>query len=991
MPSLLTMIFTDIVESTATKRDVAFGRDSRERDQAYLAQVQTPHFNLVRDCCRKHDGQEVSTMGDAFFLAFDDPVGAVRCAVDIQKRLATEPIETPRGPLRLRIGLHSGFPEAFEGSYHGTDVDKTARVEATASAQQILLSSTTYELVRNMTDVPFRFRGEFALKGIGSVGLWEVDWDGSGPRPTSTLPLAVQYRKKRARVIAVAVPAVSLVLALVSYRHRRSPPLPFNIRRSVAVLGFKNVSQRPDTVWMSSGLSDALTSELGADQKLRTIPEENVARMKIDLALGDVDSFAADTLERIRKALGSDYVVAGSYSALGVEPNGAFQLDLRLQDATTGDIIASDGETATVKEFFEVARKAGDELRQKLGVGPIAAAQSAAVGASLPPSTEVARFYAEGLAKLREFDPQGARELFEKAIAADPNFPLAHSALAEAWQMLGYDAKAQAEAKFARDLAFQLIPEERKLIEGRFEEMSSDWEAAASTYKSLWDVFADNIEYGLLLARAQTSGGKGNDAIATLAAARRLPPPTGEDPRIDLAEAYADDATANFQQSGQAAAQAAHKAEQVGARSLVAQALVEQCWALGNLNQAAPARTACEKAQDTFAAVGDLLGQARSFTRLSALAVNAGNIDQALDLRTKALTLAQQVGSHKDVSGALINIGYLQASRGELETGRKSLDDALAVAREIDFKKDELDAENNLGTVYQSLCDYEKAKDSYEQSRQIAEAVGDKAGEATATYNLGSILYLLGDLSIAQSQVQQAITQAKELGMRTNVVQWLMTLGDIRMDQDDLAGAEKAYQESHELIAADEKGGEALPGPMALYDVEMAGLQLEKGQSAEAEKMARGAAEYYQGVKDAGNEAGARELLARSLMAANKLPAAASEVERAEQLHSTDCGVLVPLAITRIRIQARSGQAGAARQGIESVMNEATTKKLQGYELAARLAQAEIDLETGDARRARSELKTLQNDATFWRYLLIARKARELSQAGKTMVAAGAR
>src|SRR5262249_28896006 len=153
MASLLTVVFTDVVQSSATKRDLSLGRDSGERDRAYLERIQSRHFSLIRECCRAHSGREINTMGDAFFLTFEEPTAAGGCAVDIQKRLAAEPIETPRGPLRLRIGIHSGYLEPFEGGYHGTDVDKAARVEQLATPQQILLSSTTYELAHHMSDV----------------------------------------------------------------------------------------------------------------------------------------------------------------------------------------------------------------------------------------------------------------------------------------------------------------------------------------------------------------------------------------------------------------------------------------------------------------------------------------------------------------------------------------------------------------------------------------------------------------------------------------------------------------------------------------------------------------------------------------------------------------------------------------------------------------------------------------------------------------------
>lgn len=188
---ILTIVFTDVVRSSEIKRDPSFGRDSAERDSAYLAGVQVPHYNLVRECYKEHGGQEVNTMGDAFYLLFPDPVEAVRCSVDIQEQLSNNPIQTPRGPLRLRIGIHTGAPQPFDNDWHGTDVDIAARVEAMATGGQILLSPTTYELVRHMTDIKFYRMGEFMLKEIDRVVLWEADWDGNGPRPTERPPLSL--------------------------------------------------------------------------------------------------------------------------------------------------------------------------------------------------------------------------------------------------------------------------------------------------------------------------------------------------------------------------------------------------------------------------------------------------------------------------------------------------------------------------------------------------------------------------------------------------------------------------------------------------------------------------------------------------------------------------------------------------------------------------------------------------------------------------------
>lgn len=186
----LTIAFTDVVGSSALKRDTSLGRDSDERDRAFLEQIQKPHFSLVRDAYRLHGGQEVNTMGDAFYLVFSEPIKAVRCAVEIQERLKHVPISTPHGPLQLRIGLHTGSPQLFEDGWHGTDVDIAARVESMASARQILLSPATYELVSHISDLTFNRMGEFMLKGVDRLVLWEVDWDGLGPRPTARPPVS---------------------------------------------------------------------------------------------------------------------------------------------------------------------------------------------------------------------------------------------------------------------------------------------------------------------------------------------------------------------------------------------------------------------------------------------------------------------------------------------------------------------------------------------------------------------------------------------------------------------------------------------------------------------------------------------------------------------------------------------------------------------------------------------------------------------------------
>ena len=178
----LALVFTDMVGSSLAKRAETLGPDASARDHAYLEGIQAKHLHLVRTAVAEHNGQEVMTIGDSFFLTFQDVVDAVRCAAAIQQQLRAFPINTPTGPLQLRIGIHIGTPEFFENSWHGTDVDIAARAESAATPQQIVLTDAACAAAGPMTGIQFRPLGTFSLKGVGEVKLWDADYDHHGPR-----------------------------------------------------------------------------------------------------------------------------------------------------------------------------------------------------------------------------------------------------------------------------------------------------------------------------------------------------------------------------------------------------------------------------------------------------------------------------------------------------------------------------------------------------------------------------------------------------------------------------------------------------------------------------------------------------------------------------------------------------------------------------------------------------------------------------------------
>src|SRR5712691_7055217 len=192
--------------------------------------------------------------------------------------------------------------------------------------------------------------------------------------PVTARKTTISYRsskfvqRHKIEVAAAALGVLALIggIAVTTWEVRKARTemnqVRLKPRRSVAVLGFKNLSGRPDEAWLSTALSEMLTTELAAGEKLRTIAGENVARMKIDLSLTDADSYAPDTLARIRKQLSSDYVVLGSYLALGKESGALLRLDLRLQDAAAGETLASVSEKGTEAQLDDLVMRTGAHL-----------------------------------------------------------------------------------------------------------------------------------------------------------------------------------------------------------------------------------------------------------------------------------------------------------------------------------------------------------------------------------------------------------------------------------------------------------------------------------------------------------------------------------------------------------------------------------------------------------------------------------------------------
>ena len=143
----VTFLFTDVAGSTKLLH---------EHGAAY-ADLLGAHRAVVRAALSRHAGVEVDTQGDAFFAAFPRASDAVAAASEIRDGLGD-------GPVRVRIGIHTGEPLVTPEGYVGLDVHRAARIAAAAHGGQVVVSRTTRDLLDS--DRQLRDLGVHRLKDL---------------------------------------------------------------------------------------------------------------------------------------------------------------------------------------------------------------------------------------------------------------------------------------------------------------------------------------------------------------------------------------------------------------------------------------------------------------------------------------------------------------------------------------------------------------------------------------------------------------------------------------------------------------------------------------------------------------------------------------------------------------------------------------------------------------------------------------------------------
>ena len=130
--------------------------------------------NVIEPLVTRHGGEVFKTTGDGFLAEFASSVGALRCAIALQRTIAADRTDPAKAVL-LRIGINAGDVMVDQGDVFGQAVNIAARLESIAEPGGICISDAVYDQTRGRFDFAAQDRGEQLLKNIpGAIRAWAV-------------------------------------------------------------------------------------------------------------------------------------------------------------------------------------------------------------------------------------------------------------------------------------------------------------------------------------------------------------------------------------------------------------------------------------------------------------------------------------------------------------------------------------------------------------------------------------------------------------------------------------------------------------------------------------------------------------------------------------------------------------------------------------------------------------------------------------------------
>jgi TolB-like protein/class 3 adenylate cyclase len=387
-----------------------------ERDEAgTFERLRARRKEIFEPEVEKHHGRIFKLTGDGVLAEFASVVGAIECAVSVQRGMAERNASVQDDKrIDVRIGINLGEVIVEGDDRYGEGVNVAARLEQLADPGGICVSGKVAREVEKKLAFAFEPMGQQRMKNIAEpVEAFRVKIDGARRKPMVRPPWS-----RRQRMAIAALPALLIVAggAVALTEYLRNPAATSRERPSIAVLPFTNMSADPQQDYLADGISEDLITDLAKVSGLFVISRNSTFVYK---GKAVVPAEVAD-------ALGVRYLLEGSVRRDGDR----LRVNAQLIDAKTSGHLWADRYDRTMTDVFalqdDITRGIVAALKVQLSEsdqGRVAQVETADVRAY--------DAFLQGWELYRNHTPQGhaaAIPYLERAIAFDPSYGRAHAA-----------------------------------------------------------------------------------------------------------------------------------------------------------------------------------------------------------------------------------------------------------------------------------------------------------------------------------------------------------------------------------------------------------------------------------------------------------------------------------------------------------------------------------------------------------------------------------
>jgi len=279
----------------------------------------------------------------------------------------------------------------------------------------------------------------------------------SAATPAAAPPAPAPRVRRSLRLVLLAgaavIVAVGTLYLLRPARHATPPTVPAHARREIAVLPFQNLSTEGPHAYFAAGLHEELVTQLAKVGALKVISRTSVMGYE----------GTSKPLKTIANELGAGSIVEGSVQVDGER----LRVNVQLIDAATDEHLWAERYDRRLNDAFAIQSEVAQKIVAAVG-SALTSGEQGMLAVAPTTNPEAYRLYLQGneyLARpgFRRQNLETAQQLFERALALDPNFALAHAALSRAhamyWIFFDHSAARIARAREEAEAALRLAPD----------------------------------------------------------------------------------------------------------------------------------------------------------------------------------------------------------------------------------------------------------------------------------------------------------------------------------------------------------------------------------------------------------------------------------------------------------------------------------------------------------------------------------------------------